>query len=131
MVLIDTTVWIDFFKDRATPEVQHLEKILEAETDIFTSGVILQEILSGIKKKKDREEVKADFRQFIPIMPSLDTHIQAAEIFDACRKQGFTIRSTVDCLIAALAIEYDLPLLQSDRDFVFIAKVSPLKLVQA
>jgi hypothetical protein len=128
MVIVDTSVWIDFFKDRSTPEVHLLEKTLEEEEDIFTTGLILQEVLSGIKKKREREAVKSNFRQFILIMPTWETHIQAAEIFDACQKKGFTVRSTIDCLIAALAIEYDLPLLQRDRDYDFIARATKLKL---
>ena len=128
MVLVDTTVWVDFFKGRETSEVGRLGKIIEEDRDIFTSGIILQEVLSGIKKKNEREEVSKDFHQFLLVMPSLQTHIQAAEIFDLCRKKGITVRSSVDCLIAALAIEYELPLLQKDRDYGFIAKVFPLKL---
>lgn len=127
MVIVDTTVWIDFFKQRETVQVQRLSEILEAEEDVVTTGMILQEVLSGIKRKKERDEVAGGFRQFILIMPTLNTHIHAAEIFDGCLKRGFTIRKPVDCLIAALAMEYDLPLLEMDKDFRFISEVFPLK----
>jgi len=127
MVIVDTTVWIDFFKQRATKHVHWLNEILEREEDVFTTGLILQEVLSGIKNKEDRDGVCSDFKQFILIMPSLHTHIHAAEIFDGCVRRGFTIRKPVDCLIAALAIEYDLPLLENDRDFKYISEVFPLR----
>jgi len=127
MVLVDTTVWIDFLKQRETAHVGRLSEILEKEEDVFTTGFILQEILSGIKKKKDRGAVCADFKQFLLIMPTLQTHIQAAEIFDGCLKKGFTIRKPVHCLIAALAMEYDLPLLENDSDFKSISEVFFLK----
>ena len=64
-------------------------------------------------------------------MPSLLTHVNAAEIYDGCCKKGYTIRSSVDCLLAALALEYDLQLLERDKDFRFIAKVYPLELIMA
>lgn len=128
MFLVDTTVWIDFFKGRDTFAVQRLSSLIESEEDVFTSGTIVQEVLSGIKEKRDRKLVLENFREFILIMPSLDTHIMAAEIYDSCRKKGYTIRSAVDCLIASLAIEYDLCLLHNDRDYHYIAKVFPLNL---
>ena len=127
MVLVDTTVWIDFFRQRDTAQVRRLDQILESEKDVFTTGFILQELLSGIKRKKERDEVASGFRQFILIMPTLETHIRAAEIFDGCLKKGFTIRKPVDCLIAALAMEYDLPVLEKDSDFKHISKAFPLK----
>jgi predicted nucleic acid-binding protein len=127
MVIVDTTVWIDFFKQRDTVQVHRLSEILHNEEDVFTTGFILQEVLSGIKKKKERDEVSSDFKQFILIMPTLQTHIQAAEIFDGCLKRGLTIRKPVDCLIAALAMEYDLPVLEKDSDFKYISEAFPLK----
>lgn len=127
MVLVDTSVWIDFFKQKETLHVARLEQILEDEEDVFTTGIIVQELLSGIKRKREREAVLADFRRFLLITPMLETHIQAAEIFDGCLKGGYTIRKPVDCLIAALAMEHDLAVLENDRDFGFIAAVFPLK----
>ncbi len=128
MVIVDTSIWIDFLKGRDTPGSIHLEQLLDDEIDLFTTGIIVQEILTGIKEKRTRTSVKKDLEGFITVMPSLGTHVQAAEIFDGCRKKGKTIRSIVDCLIAALALEYDLAVLQRDRDYAFIAQVFPLKL---
>jgi hypothetical protein len=128
MFIVDTTVWIDFFANCDTPAVRQLLEIIENEHDVFITGIIIQEVLSGIKKNKDRDAVKAAFRQFILIMPTVQTHVFAAEIFDTCHKKGYTIRSTIDCLVAALAVEYDLCLLQNDRDYPHIARVFPLKL---
>lgn len=127
MVIVDTSVWIDFLKGRETQQVEKLEELLSEETDIFITGLIFQEILTGIKAKKEREKVKSELDHFVLVNPSLDTHIQAAEIFDGCKKKGFTIRSIIDCLIASLAIEYDLALLENDKDYSFISEVYPLK----
>lgn len=128
MILVDTSVWIDFFKGEETSGVQCLERFIEEEVDIFTSGIIIQELLSGIKRKRERIEVKESLDKFIIIMPSVWTHVQAAELYDGCRKKGYTIRSGVDCLIAALALEYDLKVLENDKDYKFISKAFPLKL---
>ena len=127
MVIVDTSVWIDFLQGRETKEVEELESLLSQEKDVFITGIIVQEILTGIKEKKDRIRVRKELEHFILINPTLETHIQAAEIFDACKKKGFTIRSVIDCLIAALAIEYELTLLERDKDYSYMTKVIPLK----
>ena len=128
MVIVDTSIWIDFLKGGETPGSGHLEQLLNDEIDLFTTGIIVQEVLTGIKEKRTRNSVKKDLERFITVMPSLGTHVQAAELFDGCRKKGKTLRSIVDCLVAALAIEYDLAVLQSDRDYEHIAQVFPLKI---
>ena len=128
MRIVDTSVWIDFLKGRDSPCVQRLEELLNSDTDIFITGVILQEILSGIKKNEERKKVRIELNRFIAISPSMDTHARAAEIYGACRKKGYTIRSSIDCLIASLALEYDLSVLENDRDYTFIAKAFPLKI---
>jgi predicted nucleic acid-binding protein len=127
MVIVDTTVWIDFLKGRATAPVAKLEALLAEETDIFTTGLIVQEVLSGIKTNDERVNVRKELERFIVVMPTIGTHVEAADIFDACRKKGYTIRSAVDCLIAALALEYDLTILEKDRDYTYISRVFPLK----
>ncbi len=129
MALVDTSVWIDFLKGRETWQVSSLNQLILSDTDIYSTGMILQEVLSGIKKKSERIETRGDFERFIVIQPSIQSHIEAAEIFDACRKKGLTIRSSVDCLIASLALEYDLLLLHNDRDYRSISEVFPLRLV--
>ena len=129
MVIVDTSVWIDFLKGRESGPVAKLEQLLAEEVDVFTTGLIVQEVLSGIRNKKEREKVRTDLGHFILVMPTLATHVDAAEIFDTCRKKGYTIRSIVDCLIAALALEYNLEIHENDRDYRHIAQVFPLRIV--
>lgn len=128
MALVDTSVWIDFLKGRETWQVSCLNQLILNDTDIYSTGMIIQEVLNGIKKKRERHETKRDFERFIVIQPSIQSHIEAAEIYDTCRKNGLTIRSSIDCLIASLALEYDLAVLQNDRDFRSMAEVLPLRL---
>jgi predicted nucleic acid-binding protein len=129
MVIVDTSVWVDLLKGRETGAVTRLEALLADEKDIFTTGLIIQEVLSGIKTGKEREAVRADLGHFLMIMPTLQTHLEAVNLFDRCRKAGYTIRSLIDCLIAALALEYDLEVLESDRDYQHIANAFPLRIV--
>ncbi len=130
MVLVDTSVWADFLNGHASPEALALKGLIEEEVDIFCTGLILQEVLQGIREKRQRAIIRKDLEEFVYIQPSLQTHIDSAELFFSCRKKGITVRKSIDCVIAMLAIEYDLEVLQKDRDFPMIAKVMPLKLFE-
>lgn len=128
MVLVDTSVWADLLNEYPSVEASAMHELLNSDAVIFTTGVIIQEVLQGIKERKKRTEIGNDFEAFAFISPSWETHIQAAEVFCYCRKKGITVRKSVDILIAALALEYDLEVLHKDRDFPAIAKLFPLKL---
>lgn len=129
MVLIDTSVWVDFFNGIDSTHTKCLRKLIAKEQEeIFYTGLILQEILQGIHLKKQRQQIFSDFEEFILIQPSLETHANAAEIFVSCREKGLTIRKSVDCVIASIALEFDLEVLHRDRDFMHISKVFPLKI---
>lgn len=101
---------------------------MEEEVDIFTTGILVQEVLNGIIGSGMREKIRADLDRFILVMPTLETHVLASEIYDGCRKNGIVIRSIVDCLVAALALQHNLSVLENNRDYPSIAKVFPLKI---
>lgn len=127
MVLVDTTVWIDFFADRSEPHVAALEKLIQNEEDLCLCGIILAEVLQGIRSEEDYIKTKdyLDDLVFLPMQQA--TFIRAAEVYRSLRKRGVTIRKPVDCMIASVAIEHDIPLLHNDRDFDYMAKYSNLK----
>ena len=127
MVLVDTTVWIDFFADRSEPHVAALEKLIENEEDLCLCGIILAEVLQGIRSDEDYIKTKdyLDDLVFLPMQHA--TFIRAAEVYRSLRKRGVTIRKPVDCMIASVAIEHDIPLLHNDRDFDYMAKYSNLR----
>ena len=127
MTLVDTTVWIDFFKGHDTPQVRHLESLIGADEDICICGVILTEVLQGVREDKDYAAVSTRFDAFIYLPMTQKTFRRAVEMYRSLRKQGVTIRNAVDCMIAAVAIEHDLPLLHNDRDFLPLANHSGLK----
>jgi hypothetical protein len=128
MVLIDTTVWIDFFADRNEPHVARLQELIENEEDFALCGVILTEVLQGIRPDTDFKKTKEYLGDLIVLPMRQATFFRAADIYRSLRKRGITIRKPVDCMIASVAIEYDIHLLHNDRDFDHIAKHSKLRI---
>lgn len=127
MVLVDTTVWIDFFADRSRTQGVALQKFIEIEEDLCLCGIILSEVLQGIRSDEAYIKTKdcLDDLIFLPMRQA--TFLRAAELYRSLRKRGVTIRKPVDCMIASVAIEHDIPLLHNDRDFDYIAKYSKLR----
>ena len=127
MVLVDTTVWIDFFAARNEPHVGKLQELIESEKDLSLCGVIMAEILLGIRSDTDFFKTKEYLEDLIFLPMRHGTFVRAAEICGSLRKKGIPIWKPVDCMIASVAIEYDIHLLHNDCDFKFIAKHSKLK----
>ena len=117
MVLVDTTVWIDLFAGNDTPQVVALERLLAAGEDICTCGVVLTEVLQGIRQDAAYRRTRSQFAHFRFLPMSQDTFVHAAELYRSLRRRGVTIRKPLDCMIAAVAIEHGVPLLHRDRDF--------------
>ncbi len=125
MVLVDTSVWIDFINGKKTEQVAYLDGLLDNPLTIGLTELIYLEILQGSKDQQSFDQFKAYFsgQNFYSFDDELKSHTAAAQIYFDCRKKGITIRSTIDCLIAQCAIENDLVLLHNDKDFIQIAKL--------
>lgn len=117
MILIDTTIWIDFFLNNNNAKVSYLLNAINKRDDLCICGVILTEILQGIKNPKERHQVEDLLQMLIFLEMKKETFVLAADIFRDLRKKGITIRKSIDCMIAAVAIENNIPLLHNDRDF--------------
>lgn len=131
MILVDTSVWIDFFNDAGTRQVTMLEDLIQQEEEVSISDYILTEVLQGFKRDKDFELAKKHLLRFpVYSLNGLDSYIKAAQIYRKCRKQGVTIRRTSDCMIAQTAIENNLILLHHDSVFDRIASVYPLRIYE-
>jgi predicted nucleic acid-binding protein len=130
MILVDTSVLIDFLKGINSGQTQKLENILQQNITFGISSLIYQEILQGAKTYKEFEQLKRYFssQRFYALMHPIESYAAAAKIYMDCRRKGITLRSTVDCLIAQTAIENDLSLLHNDSDFDAIARIIPLKI---
>jgi predicted nucleic acid-binding protein len=129
MVLIDTTVWIDFFAGRQLPHVAVLERLIKNREDICICGIILTEVLQGIREKSEFRKTKELFNAMIFLPMLYSVFLGAAEIYRTLRRKGIMIRNSVDCMIASVAIENDIMLLHNDRDFTPIEKHLRLKVL--
>jgi predicted nucleic acid-binding protein len=127
LILVDTTVWIDFFAGTTGMHVDILEHAINNNQNICICGVILTEILQGIHDDKEYNKTKSYLEQLLYLPMGHTIFIQSAEIYRSLRKKGFTIRKPIDCMIAAVSIAYNIPLLHNDRDFEFIEKHAFLK----
>ena len=125
MYLVDTSVWEDFLRGEATPQIRTLKDLLSGEDIVGIAPIILQEILQGADSAERFEtwrKVFSDLFCYVPKDP-VESHVAAARLYQDCRKVGKAPRSSNDCLIAQIAIENGLTLLHNDRDFNAIASV--------
>jgi len=122
--LIDSSVWIEWIRGSDSAACGHLRRLLQEDAACVTP-VIVQEIVQGARSADALRELEARFAGLPLLFPRYETHLDAARLYARGRWRGITIRSANDCLIAALAVEHELPLLTRDRDFETIAQVEP------
>ena len=130
-ILVDTTVWINFFNKReGSKQADLLNQIIEeGEHTICICPIIYQEILQGIKEDKTIEEIKHILQTIFMInTPILTVADHAVDLYRSLRKKGITIRKPYDCLIASYAILEDIYLLHNDFDFKQMENNSKLKI---
>jgi predicted nucleic acid-binding protein len=126
VILVDTSVWIEII--RGTLHVTSTEYL-----DFATCGPVLQEVFQGLDDSPERDR----FRESLMAIPclgdplSLDVFLEAAEIYRQGRRKGYTIRSSTDCMIAAVAIQHDVAVWHWDRDFEYISRFTTLKTMRA
>ena len=124
MVLVDTSVWIEVFRK---PAKFSLETILGLD-DVVTCWPVVQEVLQGFRNER-AFALARDAMQALPAIESPmrgDVFVEAAGLYRSARRAGLTIRSGVDCPIAACALRHGLEVLHRDRDFDILARVSNL-----
>jgi len=127
MYLVDTSVWIDAAANPPRKKGILLAELFEKGVPLHLTGVILQEFLQGASDEIyfQRYKIWLGARRFVHPRDPIGTYAAAARLYAECRWQGITPRSPNDCLIAQLAIEHELLLLQDDADFEKIALVEP------
>ena len=131
MVIVDTTVWIDYFNGTDNAETNWLELRLDQDRLGLTT-IILSEILQGIRDEKTAGLVEADLLQFAIFEASSRTlAVQAAMNYRTLRRRGKTVRKTIDVLIATFCIEEQHSLLHRDRDFDPFEELLGLSVVHA
>lgn len=117
MIVVDSSVWIDYFTGAETPQAEILDNTLGIKP-VAIGDLILTEVLQGFRYDKDYKEARKVFEDVaIFDMLGMPMAIKSAENFRALRKKGITVRKTADVIIATFCIEQKLPLLFSDKDF--------------
>ena len=117
MIVVDSSVWIDFFNGVSTPEVDRLDALLGL-TPLAIGDLILVEVMQGFRNERDVATARQLFRS-LALLPLLggSNPWKAAENYRQLRRKGITVRKTIDGIVATACIEANLPLLFSDRDF--------------
>ena len=117
MILVDSSVWIDYFRGDVTPQSDRLDQLLSSEL-LLIGDLILTEVLQGFVSERDFNQAKT-LLTALPVVSLVGPHValQAARNFRHLRARGVTVRKTIDTLIATSCIENRHALLYSDRDF--------------
>lgn len=126
-MIADSSAWIEMLRGHTTPVASRLEQALRKGEPLLMPDAVYQEILQGARDARHFVNLQAQL-DMVPVFVPEDSHEtarQAAMLYARCRWAGMTIRSPNDCLIAACAIEADVPLLHADRDFEHIATIAP------
>jgi len=117
VILVDSSVWIDYFRGTRNPEADHLDSLLGSQP-LLTGDLILTEVLQGFEKDPDFNQARTLLTTLTVVaLGGLEIGIKAAENFRTLRRKGVTVRKTMDTIIATHCIENDHELLYSDRDF--------------
>lgn len=126
MILVDTSVWIDFLEGGDHWTKERLKKKINDRETIVYLDLILLEIIQGVRKRKDRERIAEKMNMLVYLNLTRSSILLAAEIYQELQRKGIVIRSIIDCLIAATAIEIGATILHKDRDFDRIEKYYPI-----
>jgi len=129
-LFVDTSVWsLALRRDMPDPvrEVSVLARALAAGEPVFTTGLVLQELLQGFRGPRARDRVVERFAALPFLLPDREDHIEAAALRNSCRRRGVQI-GTIDALMAQLCIRRELTMLSTDADFARVAERHPLEL---
>jgi len=131
MIVVDSSVWISYFNNKPVEIAELLSQALNHGEDVAIIPMILSEVLSGFKNDQDFKDAFKVLTR-VPILPlTVETHIEAAQMYRHLRKKGITVRGVVDCIIAQACIDTQSPLMTLDKDFRRIANYTSLNLFEA
>ncbi len=123
MIMVDTSVWIDYFNGKRNIQTNKLHELLLSEL-VILGDIILAETLQGFRKDKDYKLAKQALNSLTCYsITNKEIAIKSAENFRYLRKKGITIRKTIDILIGTFCIENNIPLLHNDKDFIPLMKL--------
>jgi predicted nucleic acid-binding protein len=119
LYLVDTSIWIGYLKGEENEAVKRFLDVLDLGLPFGITGVVYGEVLQGASTLADFERLRdyLSTQRFYHLQDPIVGYEEAARLYFRCRRAGVTVRSTIDCLIARVAIEHELSLLHDDRDF--------------
>ncbi len=127
-VLVDTSAWADFLNGFPSPVADTLADLLHGDDDVCTCGIVVAEVFQGLRRSEGRDAIRRSFEELIFLEPpGIRLYLRAAELYRGLREKGKTVRSTVDCIVAAIAEDAGCALLARDRDMDAILDSGLLK----
>ena len=127
-VLVDTSAWADFLNGFPSPVADALAGLLRGDDDVCTCGIVVAEVFQGLRREEGRDAIRRSFEDLIFLEPpGIGLYLRAAELYRGLRERGTTVRSAVDCIIAAIGEDGGCALLARDRDMDAILDSGLLK----
>ena len=127
-VLVDTSAWVDFLNGFPSPAADAVAELLQGDDDVCTCGLVVAEVFQGLRRDRGRDAIRRSFEDMTYLEPpGIHLYLRAAEVYRALRDRGKTVRSTVDCIIAAIAEAGGCDLLARDRDMDAIVESGLVK----
>lgn len=125
MILIDTSAWVEFLRDTGSPACNAVDQLLAH--DIAICDVVSMEVLAGARDEHHLGSLRGLLARATVISMTPADYEEAAALYRCCRRNGETVRKLIDCLIAAVAIRADAPILHFDADFVALVRHTSLR----
>ena len=130
MIVVDSSVWVDFFKGKATPQTLKLQELL-GEEPLLVGDLILCELLQGARSDAHARTLEKELRKFdVVSMLNADLAVAAGRHYRLLREQGVTVRKTIDLIIGTFCIAQGHRLLHADRDFEPMEKYLGLEIIE-
>ena len=129
MILIDTSAWIEFLRNTGSPTCDLVDELLSE--NIAICGPVSMEVLAGARDESHLRSLRALTAKAVTLKVHPVDYEDAATLYRHCRQRGRTVRNLMDCLIAAVAIRNDVPVLHADSDFDVIARYTGLRTYDA
>jgi len=127
-VLVDTSAWVDFLNGFPSPEADALAELLQGNDDVCTCGIVVAEVFQGLRRDSGRDTIRRSFEDMTFLEPpDIRLYFRAAELYRRLREKGRSVRSTIDCIVAAVAEAGGCDVLARDRDMDAILDSGLLK----
>jgi predicted nucleic acid-binding protein len=125
VILIDTSAWVEYLRDTGSPVCNRVDELLAGK--IATCHPVRMEVLAGARGERHLDDLRRLLARASLVATVPTDYDEAAALFRTCRRGGETVRKLIDCLIAAIAIRADIPVLHADADFDVLARHTRLR----